>query len=87
MMRTNKNRQIKLQEKLIQPQLKYLNIESNVFTINKLVQKEDLYLDTINNKNKDILIESKSIEKYNSNKEKFLNDIIKINGILTKKYL
>ena len=42
--------QIKLQEKLIQPQLKYLNIESNVFTINKLVQKEDLYLDTINNK-------------------------------------
>lgn len=74
--------QIKLQEKLIQPQLKYLNIESNVFTINKLVQKEDLYLDTINNKNKDILIESKSIEKYNSNKEKFLNDIIKNNGIL-----
>ena len=74
--------QIKLQEKLIQPQLKYLNIESNVFTINKLIQKEDLYLDTINNKNKDILIESKSIEKYNSNKEKFLNDIIKNNGIL-----
>ena len=74
--------QIKLQVKLIQPQLKYLNIESNVFTINKLVQKEDLYLDTINNKNKDILIESKSIEKYNSNKEKFLNDIIKNNGIL-----
>lgn len=74
--------QIKLQEKLIQPQLKYLNIESNVFTINKLVQKEDLYLDTINNKNKDILIESKSIEKYNSNKENFLNDIIKNNGIL-----
>ncbi len=74
--------QIKLQEKLIQPQLKYLNIESDLFTINKLIENEDIYLDTINNKNKELTIESKSIEKYNSNKEKFINDICKNNGIL-----
>lgn len=74
--------QIKLQEKLIQPQLKFLNIESDLFTINKLIQNEDIYLDTINNKNKELIIESKSIEKYNLNKEKFINDIHKNNGVL-----
>ncbi len=74
--------QIKLQEKLIQPQLKFLNIESDLFTINKLIQNEDIYLDTINNKNKELIIESKSIEKYNLNKEKFINDIYKNNGVL-----
>ena len=74
--------QIKLQEKLIQPQLKYLNIESSVFTINKLKKEEDIYLDTINNKNKDLIIEAKSIEKFNLNKEKFIDDILKNNGTL-----
>lgn len=74
--------QIKIQEKLIQPQLDYLNIKSKVFTINNLVKKDDIYFDTINNKNKDLIISAKKIENYNSNKEKFLKDIVDNNGIL-----
>ena len=37
--------------------------------------KGDKYIDTINNKNYDIKIEAKSIDKFNSNKEKFYNEI------------
>ncbi len=74
--------QIKLQEKLIQPQLNYLNIKSNIFSLDSLIEKDDLYIDTINNKNKDLIIKSKSIENYCLNKEKFINDIINNNGTL-----
>lgn len=74
--------QIKIQEKIIQPQLDYLNIKSKVFSINNLVKKDDIYLDTINNKNKDLIINAKKIENYNSNKEKFLKDIVNNSGIL-----
>ncbi len=74
--------QIKLQEKMLKPQMEYLNISSSVFKLNELLTKDDIYLDTINNKNKDINISAKNIEYYNSNKSMFIDDIIKNNGIL-----
>ncbi len=78
---TNYN-QIVEQEKMLIPQIKYLNLENEIFKLSSLVQKEDKYLDTINNKNCDIKIEAKSIDKYASDKEKFVKDIISTNGIL-----
>ena len=78
---TNYN-QIVEQEKMLSPQIKYLGIENEIFKLSSLKDSEDIYLDTINNRNYDIKIEAKSIEKYSSNKEKFLNDIINTNGIL-----
>lgn len=74
--------QIKLQEKMLKPQMEYLNISSSVFKLNELLTKDDIYLDTINNKNKDINISAKNIEYYNSNKSMFIDDIIKNNGTL-----
>lgn len=74
--------QILLQEKMILPQINYLNIASSIFKVSNLIDEDDIYLDTINNKNKDLVIEAKSIDCYNSNKNKFLEDIIKNNGIL-----
>lgn len=74
--------QIKLQEKMLKPQMEYLNISSSVFKLNELLTKDDIYLDTINNKNKDINIFAKNIEYYNSNKSMFIDDIIKNNGTL-----
>jgi len=74
--------QIKEQEKMIEPQLKFLNIEKDVFKLSTLTKENDIYIDTINNKNCDLKIESKSIEKYDSNRDKFLEDIIKNNGTL-----
>ena len=71
------------QEKMILPQLKYLGIENEIFKVSKLTDTEnDIFLDTINNKNKDLLIDAKNIDYYNSNKEKFINDICTNNGIL-----
>ena len=78
---TNYN-QIVEQEKMLLPQVKYLEMENEIFKLSSLVNKEDMFLDTINNRNYDIKIEAKSIEKYSSNKEKFLNDIINTNGTL-----
>lgn len=74
--------QIKLQEKMLKPQMEYLNISSSVFKLNELLTKDDIYLNTINNKNKDINIFAKNIEYYNSNKSMFIDDIIKNNGTL-----
>ena len=73
---TNFN-QIKEQEKMLLPQIKYLELEKEIFSLNDLIKDEDIYLDTINNKDYDLKIESTSIEKYESNKKKFVNDIIK----------
>ena len=70
------------QEKMIAPQIKYLDIQSELFKVSKLVKEEDIYLDTINNRNADIKIEAEPIEKYNSNKEKFFKDIKLSNGTL-----
>lgn len=74
--------QIVQQEKMIEPQLKYLNITDELFKLKSLVRKTDIYIDTINNKNSDLVIEAKSIPKYDSDKEKFIKDIIKNEGIL-----
>ena len=70
------------QEKMIQPQLKYLEIENSVYKVKDLTKKEDIFLDTINNKNSDIYIEAKSIANYENNKEAFIEAIEKYNGIL-----
>ena len=78
---TNFN-QIKEQEKMLLPQIKYLELEKEIFSLNDLIKDEDIYLDTINNKNYDLKIESTSIEKYESNKQKFVHDIVNNNGTL-----
>ncbi len=71
------------QEKMILPQLKYLEIEKTVFKVSDLTDSnKDIFVDTINNKNKDLNIEAKNINNYNSDKEKFLNDIITNNAFL-----
>ena len=61
---TNYN-QLLEQEKMIKPQIKYLNIENELFKVKELTEETDLFIDTINNKNVDIKIEAKSLDKYN----------------------
>ena len=63
------------QEKMIQPQLKYLEIENSVYKVKDLTNKDDIFLDTINNKNSDLDIEAKSIANYENNKEVFTEAI------------
>ena len=78
---TNYN-QLLEQEKMLIPQLRYLEIEDSLFSVKKLVKDDDIYLDTINNKKYDLKIDSKEIEKYNDDKKRFVEDIIKHNGTL-----
>ncbi len=78
---TNYN-QIKEQEKMILPQIKYLEIEDELLKLKDLVSDDDIYLETINNRNCDIKIEAQSINKYENNKENFIKDIIKTKGTL-----
>ncbi len=78
---TNYN-QIKEQEKMIIPQIKYLEIENDLLKLKDLVCPDDIYLETINNRNCDIVIEAKSIEKYDNDKERFIKDIVNNKGIL-----
>ena len=78
---TNYN-QIQEQEKMLLPQVKYLEIENEIFKLNSLKSDNDIYLDTINNKNCELEIKATSVEKYNYNKEKLVNDIVNNNGIL-----
>ena len=62
------------QDKMLKPQIKYLNIEKEIFDISALIDKKnDIFIDTINNKNKDLIIEAKSVDNYNSNKELFFS--------------
>ncbi len=81
----NNINQIKEQEKMILPQIKYLNIENEIYKLSDLIKKDDMYFDTINNRNCDLVINATSIEKYNLNKQKFVEDIIKTNGVLYAK--
>lgn len=74
--------QIINQEKMIQPQLKYLDMQNEIFKVSKLVNDNDIYFDTINNRNSDIKIEAEAIDNYNSNKEKFFFDLKTNGGIL-----
>ena len=78
---TNYN-QIQEQEKMLLPQVKYLEIENEIFKLSSLKTDNDIYLDTINNKNCELKIKATSVEKYNYNKEKLVNDIVNNNGIL-----
>ena len=81
----NNFNQIKEQEKMIMPQVKYLDLEKEVYKLSSLVKEEDIYIDTINNKNCDLIIKANSIDKYESNREKFINDIVSNKGILYTK--
>ena len=78
---TNYN-QLLEQEKMLKPQIKYLNIENELFKVKDLVEESDIYIDTINNKNSELIIEAKSIDKYNYDKERFIKDIQSTNGTL-----
>ncbi len=77
----NNYNQLLEKEKMINPQLKYLDVESSVFSVKKLKDNNDIYIDTINNKNSDLVIESKQMDKYYSNKELFISDILKYDGL------
>ncbi len=81
----NNYNQIVEQEKMLLPQVKYLEIENEIFKLKELKSDKDIFIETINNKNCDLIIEAKSIDKYENNKEKFLHDIEKNNGILYTK--
>ena len=73
------------QEKMILPQVKYLDIQNQLFKVNSLIDIKDIYIDTINNKNSDLKIEAKSIDNFDSNKDRFFDTIVKTNGILFTK--
>ncbi len=77
--------QIIEQEKMIIPQIKYLDIENEIYSLSKLKSENDIYLDTINNKNCDLIIDAQSIDKYDNDKERFIKDIEKNNGVLYSK--
>ncbi len=78
----NYNELIKI-EKMNIPQIKYLDIQNEIFKVKDLIKETDIYINTIdNNKKYDLVIEAKSIEYYNNNKNEFINDIIKNNGTL-----
>ncbi len=81
---TNYN-QILEQEKMLIPQIKYLDIENEINKVSSLKRDNDIYLETINNKKCDLNIEAKSINKYENDKEKFVNDIENNKGILYAK--
>ena len=81
----NNYNQIHEQEKMILPQVKYLELNDYLFKLKELVNEDDKYIDTINNKNADIVIEATSIPKYENDKERFVNDIIINKGILYTK--
>ncbi|MDD6272916.1 MAG: CarD family transcriptional regulator [bacterium] len=70
------------QEKMNLPQIKYLNLEKELFKVKDLIKEDDIFIDTINNKNFDLNIEAKTIDKYDYNKEKFVKDIKNNNGFL-----
>ena len=74
--------QILEQEKMLKPQIKYLELENDLFKLKDLTNDNDMMLDTINNKNCDINIEANSIDKYDSNKERFVSDIVNTKGTL-----
>ncbi len=78
---TNYN-QIKEQEKMLAPQIKFLEVENELLKLKDLVNNDDIYLETINNRNCDIKIDAQSIPKYENDKERFIKDIIETNGIL-----
>ena len=78
----NNYNQIQEQEKMILPQVKYLELNNYLFRLKDLINDNDKYIDTINNKNADIIIESKSIDKYENDKNHFVNDIVNTNGVL-----
>ena len=77
--------QILEQEKMLKPQIKYLELENDLFKLKDLTNDNDMMLDTINNKNCDIKIEATSVDKYDSNKERFVNDIVNTKGTLYSK--
>ncbi len=81
---TNYN-QIVEQEKMLLPQVKYLDIKDEIYKLSKLKSDNDIYLETINNKNCDLIIDAKSIDKYDNNKERFINDLEKYKGYLFTK--
>ena len=78
-------KQIEEQEKMIIPQIEFLNIKDNYFKLKELIGENDYYIDTINNRNNDISIQSTSIKKYDYNKEEFFKDVFLTNGTVFTK--
>ena len=79
---TNYN-ELKKVEKSAQPQIEYLNIDNDIFTLKQLCRKEDVYLDTINNYLKNcITINSSAILKKSDDKDDILGEINENNGYL-----
>ena len=81
----NNYNQILEQEKMLKPQIKYLELDNDLYKVKDLISEDDVYFDTINNRNCEIDIEATSIDKYDSNKERFVNDIVTNSGILYTK--
>ncbi len=75
--------EIKKVEKMVLPQVKYLNAENSIYSLEELKTKNDIFINTIDNKqNYDIKIEAKSLDYYDNNAEKLINDIKDNNGEL-----
>ena len=69
--------------KSIQEQMKYYEDSTSMFDINDITNDYTVYIDTINNNmNYDLEIFAKSIENYNSDKTKFVMDILNSGGYL-----
>lgn len=73
---------IKKIEQMILPQVKYLDIEKDIFKLSDF-NCDDIKIDTINNKGDfDLVINSRTLSNYYNNNDGFYNDIKKYNGIL-----
>lgn len=75
--------QIVTAEKLLKPQIDYLQMQNQIFNLKELKKNTDIQIDTIDNIGKyDLKINAVSIQNYNSNEEKFIEDIIRTKGVL-----
>lgn len=70
-------------ENMTVPQLDYLEMRDSVFSLDYFNEFNNIKVNTIDNKGKyDLKIDAKSIEYYNNDVNKFIEDISKNNGVL-----
>lgn len=74
--------QIKEQERMLEPQIEYLGIKREIFNLKDLIEENDIFINTIDNMQSELNIQSKSLEKYNSNKDLFVKDVLEKDGIV-----
>lgn len=73
---------IKNTYKMLEPQIKYLDIENEIYKLDELKKENDIFLNTLDNINCDLTINAKSITTSAKTPDVFLEEIKKNKGIL-----